>query len=118
VSKAEGVPQPTQILDNYLQALGGADKVSAITTISATGKSVAFGNFGGGGNFEYFAQAPDKRAMLSHLPTERAAGPSMVGPAGSRFRSRLCRSIHWLEANSMAHGWMHSYRSRRRLRTH
>ena len=33
-----------------------------------TGKVVAFGSFGGGGNFEYFAQAPDKRAMLSHLP--------------------------------------------------
>jgi ubiquinol-cytochrome c reductase cytochrome b subunit len=68
VSKAEGVPQPTQILDKYVQALGGAEKVSAITTIAGTGKVMAFGNFGGGGNFEYFAEAPDKRAMLSHLP--------------------------------------------------
>ena len=39
-----------------------------ITSIAATGKVEAFGSFGGGGNFEYFAQAPDKRAMLSHLP--------------------------------------------------
>jgi ubiquinol-cytochrome c reductase cytochrome b subunit len=68
VSKAEGVPQPTQILDKYVQALGGAEKVSAISSIAGTGKVMAFGNFGGGGNFEYFAQAPDKRAMLSHLP--------------------------------------------------
>src|SRR5215470_6999583 len=68
VSKAEGVPTPTQVLDKYLQALGGADKVTAITSIAGTGKVVAFGSFGGGGNFEYFAQAPDKRAMLSHLP--------------------------------------------------
>jgi hypothetical protein len=34
----------------------------------ASGTVVAFGSFGGGGNFEYFAQAPDKRAMHSHLP--------------------------------------------------
>jgi len=68
VPKAEGVPSPTQVLDKYLQAIGGADKAMGITSIAATGKVVAFGSFGGGGNFEYFAQAPDKRAMLSHLP--------------------------------------------------
>lgn len=68
VPKAEGVPSPTQVLDKYLQAIGGADKVMGVTSIAATGKVVAFGSFGGGGNFEYFAQAPDKRAMLSHLP--------------------------------------------------
>jgi len=68
VLKAEGVPSPTQVLDKYLQAIGGAEKVAAITSITGTGKVMAFGNFGGGGNFEYFAQAPDKRAMLSHLP--------------------------------------------------
>jgi ubiquinol-cytochrome c reductase cytochrome b subunit len=68
VSKADGVPSATQILDKYLQAIGGAGKAAALTSIAATGKVVAFGSFGGGGNFEYFAQAPDKRAMLSHLP--------------------------------------------------
>ena len=68
VSKAEGVPSPTQVLGKYLQVIGGAEKVTAITSIAGTGKVVAFGSFGGGGNFEYFAQAPDKRAMLSHLP--------------------------------------------------
>ena len=73
VTKADGVPTPAQVLDKYLQALGGADKVSAINAISGTGKVVAFGNFGGGGNFEYFAQAPDKRAM----PALGCARPSV-----------------------------------------
>ncbi|HKC57208.1 MAG TPA: photosynthetic reaction center cytochrome c subunit family protein [Vicinamibacterales bacterium] len=68
ISKAEGVPSATQLLDKYLAAIGGADKAAGMTSIAATGKVVAFGSFGGGGNFEYFAQAPDKRAMLSHLP--------------------------------------------------
>jgi hypothetical protein len=68
VPGAAGVPSPTQVLDKYLQAIGGFAKADAIKSVSATGKVEAFGSFGGGGNFEYFAQAPDKRAMLSHLP--------------------------------------------------
>ena len=57
------------MIDKYLQAIGGAEKAAGITSIVATGKVEAFGSFGGGGNFEFFAQAPDKRAMHSHLPT-------------------------------------------------
>ena len=68
ISKADGVPTPVQVIDKYLQAIGGAEKAAGITSIAATGRVQAFGNFGGGGDFEYFAQAPDKRAMLSHLP--------------------------------------------------
>jgi ubiquinol-cytochrome c reductase cytochrome b subunit len=68
VSKADGVPTPTQVIDRYLQAIGGAQKATGITSITATGKVVAFGSFGGGGNFELFAQAPDKRAIYSHIP--------------------------------------------------
>jgi ubiquinol-cytochrome c reductase cytochrome b subunit len=68
VSKANGVPTPTQVIDKYLQAIGGAQKATGITSIVATGKVVAFGSFGGGGNFELFAQAPDKRAIYSHIP--------------------------------------------------
>ena len=69
VSKADGVPAPTEVIDKYLQAIGGAEKAAGITSIVATGKVEAFGSFGGGGNFEFFAQAPDKRAMHSHLPS-------------------------------------------------
>ncbi len=69
VSRAAGVPSPAEVIDKYLQAIGGAEKAAGITSIVATGKVVAFGSFGGGGNFEFFAQAPDKRAMHSHLPS-------------------------------------------------
>ena len=73
VSRAEGVPSPNEVIDRYLQVIGGADKAAGITSIVATGKVVAFGSFGGGGNFEFFAQAPDKRAMHSHLPSGESA---------------------------------------------
>jgi ubiquinol-cytochrome c reductase cytochrome b subunit len=69
VSRADGVPPVNEIIDKYLQAIGGPDKVAGIKSVVATGKVEAFGSFGGGGNFEYFAQAPDRRAMHSHLPS-------------------------------------------------
>ncbi len=69
VSKAAGVPAPTEVIDRYLQAIGGAEQAAGITSIVATGTVEAFGSFGGGGTFEFFAQAPDKRAMHSHLPS-------------------------------------------------
>ena len=69
VSRGSGVPSVSEVLDRYLQAIGGAGKAAAITSIAATGKVEAFGSFGGGGNFEFYAQAPDKRAMHSHLPS-------------------------------------------------
>jgi photosynthetic reaction center cytochrome c subunit len=69
VSRGPGVPAPGEVIDTYLQAIGGADKAAGVTSIVATGKVEAFGSFGGGGDFEYFAQAPDKRAMHSHLPS-------------------------------------------------
>jgi hypothetical protein len=73
VPRAEGMPDPRVVIDRYLEIIGGADKVRGITTISATGKVEAFGSFGGGGNFEFYAQAPDKRAMHSHLPSGESA---------------------------------------------
>ena len=76
ITKAAGVP-PSAAGDRQVSpVLGGADKVAGVTSITATGKVVAFGSFGGGGNFEFFAQAPDKRAMLSHL-----------GPRGDSIRT-------------------------------
>jgi hypothetical protein len=69
VSTGNGVPPVSDVLDRYVQAIGGSEKAGAITSIVATGKVEAFGSFGGGGEFEFFAEAPDKRAMHSHLPS-------------------------------------------------
>lgn len=69
VSRGNGVPPVGQVFDRYLEAIGGASKAAGITSIVATGKVEAFGSFGGGGTFEFFAEAPDRRAMHSHLPS-------------------------------------------------
>ena len=59
-----GAPPPATILDRYIEALGGAQRVSGLTSYSATATSVGFGGFGGGGTVRIWAQAPDKRSTI------------------------------------------------------
>src|SRR6266508_6475392 len=68
LTPAQGVPSVDQVLDNYLQAIGGAQNVAHVTSFVATGKSVGYRGFGGGGVVEVSAQAPDKRATHISFP--------------------------------------------------
>lgn len=56
-----GVPPAAQILDKYIQAVGGAQKLATLTSWVATGTSVGYEGLGGGGSFEISAKAPDQR---------------------------------------------------------
>jgi hypothetical protein len=58
------LPPAEAVLDNYIQASGGAQRLAGLTSFVATGTSVSFGGFGGGGNVEISAKAPDKRATI------------------------------------------------------
>ena len=60
----EGGPSADQILDKYLQALGGVERLSKLTSFIATGTSQGFRGFGGGGAVQIFAKAPDQRATI------------------------------------------------------
>ena len=59
-----GLKKPDEIIDRYLQALGGAQRLRTITSVTATGTSVGFGGFGGGGAVQFFAKAPDQRSTV------------------------------------------------------
>jgi len=72
-----GQPAATQIIDRYLQAIGGVDKLSSLKSYIAHGTSVGFGGFGGGGRVQIFAQAPDRRATFIDFPKEPARGVSV-----------------------------------------
>ena len=61
---AAGGPSADQILDKYLQALGGIEQLTKVTSFIATGKSEGFRGFGGGGAVQIFAKAPDQRATI------------------------------------------------------
>ena len=74
VASAPGLPSPESILDKYIQASGGAQRLAALTSIDAKGTSAGFGGFGGGGAVEIAAKAPDKRATIILFKAETGRG--------------------------------------------
>ena len=61
---AEGLPSPESILDKYILAAGGVQRLASLKSFVGKGTSVGFGGFGGGGDVELVAEAPDKRATI------------------------------------------------------
>ena len=60
-----GTPPADQILDKYIQALGGADRLSKLTSYTAKGTSHLFGETGQDA-VEITAKAPNQLATLVH----------------------------------------------------
>jgi len=64
VASVPGLPKPDEIVDRYIQALGGTQRLVGITSFVATGKSIGFGGFGGGGAVHIYAKAPNQRSTI------------------------------------------------------
>ena len=62
--QAPNAPAAEQVLDKYLQAIGGAQKVAAITSLTATGTYEGY--TGGKSPFELFAKAPNQLTTVAH----------------------------------------------------
>jgi hypothetical protein len=60
-------PQPQvtaeQVIDKYIQALGGAQKLASLTSFITTGSQEGYVDVKGGGQFQIVAKAPDKRTL-------------------------------------------------------
>ncbi|MEO8051157.1 MAG: photosynthetic reaction center cytochrome c subunit family protein [Acidobacteriota bacterium] len=74
ITQLPGLPSPESILDKYIQASGGAQRLAGLTSFVGTGTSVGFGGFGGGGAVELVAKAPDKRATIILFKQETGRG--------------------------------------------
>jgi photosynthetic reaction center cytochrome c subunit len=74
ITPIPGLPSPESILDKFIQASGGAQRLAGLTSIDARGTSVGFGGFGGGGDVEIIAKAPDKRATIILFKEETGRG--------------------------------------------
>jgi len=77
VQPMPGQTPPEQIIEKYLQALGGAQKLAAIKSYAATGTSVGFGGFGGGGKVQIYAKFPDQRAVYQQFPEALERGDAI-----------------------------------------
>jgi hypothetical protein len=74
ITQFPGMPSPESILDKYIQASGGAQRLAGLTSFVGRGTSVGFGGFGGGGDVEIDAKFPDKRATIILFKAETGRG--------------------------------------------
>jgi len=74
VAPTPGLPSPESILDRFIDVSGGAQRLAALTSFVGKGTSVGFGGFGGGGDVEIIAKAPDKRATIILFKKETGRG--------------------------------------------
>lgn len=72
-----GQPSGDAIIDKYLQAIGGQQKLAAVKSFIAKGTSAGFGGFGGGGRVQIFAKAPDQRSTFIDFPEDPQRGNSI-----------------------------------------
>jgi outer membrane lipoprotein-sorting protein len=70
LTQIPGQPAATAIIDKYIEAVGGAAKVAALKSYSATGSSMGFGGFGGGASVKIEAKAPGMRSTWIQFPKE------------------------------------------------
>lgn len=64
LTQFEGQPPAQQIIDKYIRAIGGAERLAGVKSYVATGSSVGFGGFGGGAVVTLYAKSPDQRTLI------------------------------------------------------
>jgi photosynthetic reaction center cytochrome c subunit len=74
IVQAPGAPTAESILDKYIQAAGGAQRLASLSSFVGKGTSVGFGGFGGGGEVEIVAKAPDQRATITLFKEDTGRG--------------------------------------------
>ncbi len=66
IQPAPGAPSADQVLDKYIEALGGAKRLAAITSFVAKGTSSGYGPESGQRGIEIYAKAPNQRTTIIH----------------------------------------------------
>jgi photosynthetic reaction center cytochrome c subunit len=64
IRQEDGQPTADQVLEKYIQARGGAQKLASLTSFVATGSAIGYADLGGNAEFTMYAKAPDQRATL------------------------------------------------------
>src|SRR5215467_8751949 len=72
-----GQPSADQILDKYIQAVGGAQRLAGLTSFIATGNSIGYGDFGGDADFTIFAKSPNQRTVSISFKEHHDRGDSV-----------------------------------------
>jgi len=70
-------PAATEILDRYIAALGGAQKLNGLTSYIINGESIGYEGLGGNGQFTVYAKAPNMRTTEIKFPAHPDRAPSI-----------------------------------------
>src|SRR5262249_35239959 len=62
-----GAPKPDEVLDKYIQAVGGAERAARLTSFVGKGTASGFGKASFGAAAEIYARAPNQRTVIQHL---------------------------------------------------
>ena len=74
VRQDNGQPSADQVLDKYIQAVGGAQRLAGLTSFVATGSALGYGELGGNADFTMLAKTPNQRAtLITYKDTQRPA---------------------------------------------
>lgn len=97
-------PAANTVLDRYIAALGGAQKLNSLTSWVATGESVGYEGLGGNAQFAIYAKAPDERStIISYKQTDRPSSIwSFDGKAGWVTTPRGLLGEYQLEGGNLA----------------
>ena len=69
-------PAATEILDQYIAAVGGAQRWASVNSLVISGASLGFGGFGGNGEFSIYAKKPNQRTQLIRFREHPERGES------------------------------------------
>jgi outer membrane lipoprotein-sorting protein len=64
VTQAKNVPMAEQVIDKYIQAIGGAQRIAALTSLTGKGTSVGYGPENEPRPMEIYAKAPNQRTTI------------------------------------------------------
>ena len=72
IRQENGQATADQVLDKYIQALGGAERLAGLTSFVATGSALGYGDLGGNADFTMLAKTPNQRAtLITYKDTQR-----------------------------------------------
>jgi len=71
-----GIPTAQAIVDKYITALGGAQRLNSITSFVATGAAEGYGGFGGNAVFAMYAKSPNQKTIEINYPDHPDRGLS------------------------------------------
>lgn len=77
VAADKSAPPAAEILDRYIAALGGQQKLNSITSYVMTGESIGYEGLGGNGSLTIYAKTPNMRTTKITFPTHPDREPSV-----------------------------------------